>query len=765
MKKSLLLLFTAGLLSAVDVTQNIESIASPPEFTGGCNDVVSFALKQKPQLLSDQYFIGSAVDLGQDMKVSWQINSGGSFDGGGVIGKSTTSANCLKPELIEDQVKEKVDYYRQLLANKTNPLIDQIGATAAKDVGKSTSEKYVEDFTLKGDAKSADGFFGGFLQEIREPYQAAQTYIVLFFIVISLVSLGADWIFFNFGKLAKETNAGKVSTIEAFHRFAIGIPLLLIFYSNSGITTRAQDIFAAWVGEGSHLADALANKVHVSNAKYTVREIASTNGITANELEKKVRGKLLLEQKAIVDGEILASCFETYDINALKEVRRGKSDLIFPASPAEVGKTQWDFEQYYINNKGINQVTEDDLSPARYFSINSCAAAESSLRNYVKQAPALEKYFTQLENFDPEKLKYVVSGSMSKNITMGWTSIAMLPAQQAMQSQTSMLDTQVDKSGFDNVEFDFSADGFEKLYNSYENFSFSREIEGMSQRAAFLFVPGATGIYSTFNGVMEGLTTTAAAPAEITASAADKAVNSVSTAVGSIPVIGGLLSAGVSIVGGTAVGGVMKMIQIGKVVLKTIPPYYIATEAARIMVDSLVFVIPMLVAAVVITWWYVEVFAYMIMIPFAAAFAFGENAKANILQFIIKGVGLAFKPMLIVLSVFLAVKAAGMLEAITTGMISAQELAMVSQANAIYDHTQWSVTSPLAGWGQWIGSVMRAGLIQGVLFIAVAITKVFLISGIILKLPSFMLGLLNINADSNGGEAIASKISTVTKGI
>lgn len=766
MKLLILAMIAATVLNAADTTQNVDSVAVAPEFTGNCDNVVSFALGQKPALASEDYYVGSAVDVSQDMKVSWNIGSGGTFDGDGRVGKVTADANCLRPELIEGRVKSKVDQYQELLAQKTNPIIDQISSdaqTSAKE--KTTSDKYLDDFTFKTDKKVANSFFGDFLAEIKEPYYSAQTLIILVFLFLSLVSLGGDFIFYSLAKGVNSEVTTRTSGMEVAHRFAIGLPLLIILYGGgSSLTTRAQDLFAWFVGNSTTFANWLVNKVHVANAKYSIREISSSNGITANDLEKKVRGFVLLEEQANVNKAILDSCMQSYNIAELKELRKGESDLIFPSSPSEVGKSRSEFEYEYVLNRADQYGSETNVRPS-YFSTETCAAAEGAYRDYLVQKPKLESYFKQLTDFSQEKLRYIVSSGMQKNITMGWTSIALLPAQQAMQSQTSMIDSQIDKSGWDNVEFDFSASGFEKLYNSYQNFSFSRTVESMTQRAALLFVPGASGIYTTFNGVFEGLTSAAAAPAETVASGSEKAVSAAASAVNSIPVIGGLLSAGVSIVGGVAVGGAMKFIALGKVILKSIPPYYIATEAAKIMLQSLVYIVPMLVTAVVIAWWYVEVFAYMVMIPFAAAYAFGENAKANILQFIVKGVGIAFKPMLIVIVVFLAVKGAALLESISNGMITTQELAMVSQANAVLDKTDLSLNNPLAGWGEWLGSVMRAGMIQGVLFIAVVITKIFFISGVILKLPGFMLGLFNINSDGNGGEAIAQKISTVTKGI
>ncbi|DAB38843.1 MAG: hypothetical protein A2023_07160 [Sulfuricurvum sp. GWF2_44_89] len=116
MKSLILAIITTTVLGAADTTRNVDSLAVAPEFTGNCASIVSFALGQKPALASDDYYVESAVDVSQDMKVSWNIGSAGSFDGDGRVGKITSDANCLRPEVIEDRVKDKVSYYQKLLA-------------------------------------------------------------------------------------------------------------------------------------------------------------------------------------------------------------------------------------------------------------------------------------------------------------------------------------------------------------------------------------------------------------------------------------------------------------------------------------------------------------------------------------------------------------------------------------------------------------------------------------------------------------------------
>ncbi len=766
MRKFILPLILAAGISvnaASNVEVNVDDLVQKQEFHGSCDQLVKWALTSKPTLLSDDYQLGAAVSLTQDFKVSHRIGKG-TFDGDN-FKKVTVDANCLDQEAIDQKVQDGVQYYTDAIAAKTNPLIDQISNTAAQQSGKdSKSLSYVKDFTLQTDSKAANSFFGDFLKEIKEPYEAAQTYIVLIFVFLSLVALAGDWIFF---KLTKDGGAGKASTVEVFHRFAIGIPIFIILYGGSGgLTTRGQNIFAGWVAEGTDLADKLVNHVHVANAKYAVREISSQTGFTANELEKKLREAAIADEKAQVNANILQSCTQTWRVDEFKKLSKS-SDMMFSATPQTLKMPIYDFEMNYIKNKSAYTDEELDAKPAdAWFDIETCITAEKAYRSYIKDSTKRQAYFQTILDFSPEKVKYVVEKSLQKNIDMGWTSIALLPAQQAMQNQESTIDSQMDKSGWDNVnykgvDYDFSnapADvrTITSLATQTGNFSLSNTIESMTQRSAFLFVPGATGIYETFKNILDGTTSLATAPAEIAATGTE-AIAGGGGWLSKIPFLSDLVDAGSAMV--------LKIMEIGKKVIYTIAPFYIATEAAKILIESLVYIVPLLVAGVVIAWWYVEVFGYMIMIPFAAGYAFGENAKANIIQFILKGFALAFKPMLIVLAVFLAVKAAAVLEQITGGMISAQEMVMVAHANTVLDNTELSLTSPLAGWGQWLASTMRAGLIQGALFIALAIVKVFLQAGVILKFPSFALGLLNINADGGGGEAIASKISVMTKGI
>lgn len=765
MKKLLLSLLSVGLLSASDVSSSIDDVAQTPEFSGSCDKVVQWALTEKPTVTLNDYFVGDAVSFSQDLKVSRRVGKGG-FDGDNSIKSLTTQINCFKSDDVQKKIDESVEYYRRSIEDKTNPLINQIKNTATLESGKtSKSKQLVNDFTFQTDSKASDGFFGGFLEEIKSPYEAAQSYIVLFFILTSLVALGGEWIFYNFGKLVKSTSAGKASSIEVLHRFAVALPILFFFYAG-GPTTRVQNMFAGLVAEGTNLADALVTGVQVANAKHSIREISSKTGPTTKQLETKVRETVLANEQASINAGILQSCTETWRVDELKKYSKS-SDLMFSATPQKLQKSVSEFEMQFIKNKMPYTEEEYDKKPPQsWFTIETCGEAEKAYRTYLKAAPKRQKYFESVLDFNPQKVKFVVESSMSKNITLGWTSIALLPAQQAMQSQKNTIDAQMDKSAWDKanykgVDYDFTnapadVDTIKALATETGNFSISQTIESMTQRAAFLFVPGATGIYTTFKGLMEGVTNIATSSIQIAASTTE-AMASGDGWLSKIPGVAEIVRGGSKMI--------LKVIDLGRSAIYNIVPFYIATEAAKIMIESLVYIIPLLVSGVVIAWWYVEVFGYMIMIPFAAGYAFGENAKANIINFIVKGFGLAFKPMLIVLGVFLAVKAAAILEQITGGMISAQEMMMVSQANTVLDNTHWNLSNPLDGWGSWLASTMRAGLIQGVLFIALAIIKVVLMSSVIMKFPGFILGLMNINADTNAGESVASKISIMTKGI
>lgn len=757
-------LFFVSMLSAADVSVTVDDAAQMPQFDGSCGEVVNWALTQKPTIELNGYGVGGGVSLSQDLKISRRITKEGSFDGSGFKDISTI-ADCLKNESIEEEIKNKTDQYKQIIKDRTNPLIDHIQNTSDQYSGQKTSSReMVDTFAFK--ENNTNSFFSAFLSEVQSPYRAAQTYALYFFAFLALVGLGGEWIFYKAAKKFNSTSAAQTSTTTVFQRFAFGFAMLMIFYSGNP-TTNAQNIFAHWVGWGTDLADKLSSGAQVANAKYTVSNITSSTGPTATDLADKVKQKIIAEQKALINAQILQSCSETWRVDELRKYAKS-SDLMFSVTPQKLNKSVFEFEQQFIKNKMPYTEEEYDLAaPTSWFTIETCGEAEKAYRNYLSAAPKMDKYFETINNFSPDKVKVVIDKSMQKNITMGWTSIAMLPAQQAMQNQQSKIDAQLDKSAWDNanfkgIDYDFSnapADvkTIQAIATETGNFSIATGLESITQRAAFLFVPGTTGMYQVFNKVTEGAVDLVTATLQIAASTTEAIANGEGW-LSKIPFVA-------EVAGGGATA-LLKAIQIGRSVISTFVPYYLATEASKIIIESLVYILPLLVAGAVIAWWYVRVFAFMIAIPFIAAAAFFESGKVRIMNFVLKAFGLAFEPMLIVLAVLLAVFGASFLESITAGMITAQEMAMVSQANTVYDQTEWNlIDAPLAGFGAYIASVIKAGLIQGVLFIGLVIIKVGFISSVIVKLPGYVLGLLEVNDGENPGEAITNKMNTLTKGL
>lgn len=755
----------ASILSAADVSVTVDDVARMPEFSGTCGEVVNWALTQKPTIDLNGYAVGGGVSLSQDFKISRRITKEGSFDGAGFKDISAV-ADCLKSESLAEEIKSKTDQYTQVIRDKTNPLIDHISNTADYQSNKKTSSReMVDTFSFKAESSSSS-FFSSFLSEIQSPYRAAQTYALYFFALLAIIGLGGEWIFYKVAKKFGSISTSQTSTTTVFQRFAFGFLMLLIFYSGSP-TTRAQDMFAAWIGTGTDLADKLANGAQVANAKYTVANLASSTGPTATDLAKKVKEKVVAEQKALMNAQILQSCSETWRIDELKKYSKS-SDMMFSVTPQKLNKSVYEFEAEFVKNK--LPYTEEEYSqaaPSSWFTIETCAEAEKAYRNYLTAAPKLDKYFESINNFSPEKVKVVVDKSLQKNITMGWTSIALLPSQQAMQNQKSTIDAQIDKSPWDNsdfkgIDYDLSnapADvrTIQAIATETGNFSIRPALESMTQRAAFLFVPGTTGMYQVFNKVTEGAIDLVTSGLQIAASTTEAIANGEGW-LSKIPFVA-------EVAGGGATA-LLKAIQIGRSVISTFVPYYLATEASKIIIESLVYIIPLLVAGAVIAWWYIRVFGWAIASPFIAAAAFSESGKARIINFVIKGFALAFEPMLIVMAVMLAVFGSTMLENITAGMITTQELAMVAHANTVYDQTEWSLLdAPLAGFGAYLASVIQAGLIQGVLFIGLVIVKVGFISTVIAKFPGYVLSLLEVNDGENPGEAISSKINTLTKGL
>lgn len=746
MKKFIFYILSASIsLAAVEINTITDQV-NIPKFHGSCDQITSFALSNKPTVLTDDYYINRAVTINQDLSVSWRVDAADSYSTKIAEVTDPSGADCLSNDQIDQEVKDRTDQYVHALAEITNPLIQKIEAEAENgEKVETTAEKSAKSFMLQSSEGAADNtFFGKFYKRISGGYNEILTTLFLLFSFVGLVALALDTI------LQKEQNY----KTEWIRRFVIAIPIIFIFYANNGATTRAQDIFAWFVGKSTQAANAIANGAHVSNAETVIASISKPNGLNAKQIEGAVRESVIEDKKAQVNEAILSSCMQTYDTEAFKSYKNQKTSNIFPKSPSDLEKSDWDFENEFVKQSALNSGANED-SKNSYFSIQTCASAEAAYKKYKVEKPKRDAYFKKILDFSPEKIHVATVRTMKTNISMGWISVALLPAQQALMNETpSNLDKSTYQSAFDKIDMS----SIESLASSYTNFDFTRTMDSLAQRFSYFLVPGVSGIFDASKNLLSSTIDMAFTPVEASLTAVRDAATTPNIVTFIIP-------GAASVVTGTT-GAALKTLSNVKSVTANTGAFYIAAGAGKMIVESLVYLVIVAVSGLTIAMWYFEVLVYTVSLPFAVLYAFGANARENVTEIVVKGVGIALKPSLIVISILAATQVGSFFESITTMLITKQDLMLMSHAKAVFQNSEWSIANPLHGFSTWLSSTINHGLIEGVLFIVTAAAKIYLMAMIILKGPGTFLELFGRHIDTSSAvESISSKQSNYAKSI
>ena len=750
MKKFIFFLLAINLsLSAVDVNDINDQIKTPT-FKGSCDQLTTFALNNTPTLLTNDYLVDPAVTINSDLSVSWRIDAANSFSTKITDVTDKSGSDCLSNDQIDQQVKQRVDDYMASIKQKTSPLMRGIETEVSNGTKvETTAEKGVKSFMLQGGEGAADNtFFGKFYKRIQKHYDTLLATLFLSFSLFALLALLFDSIFKAFQKdLTYKT--------DWIRRIIIGSSIIIIFYSNGdSTTTRGQNIFAWLVGMSTQTANAIAGYAYTSNAESVISSISNRDGFNAKEIESEVRKSIIEDQKGSVNEAILSSCMQTYKTELFDSYRSQKTSNIFPKTPAELGKSDWEFNNEFLNKSALNSGADTD-SKDSYFSIQTCSNAEVAYKKYKIDKKQSDAYFQRILDFSPEKIHDATVKQMNTNISMGWISIALLPAQQALMNNTpSNLDKNTYQSAFDKIDMS----SVDAIASSYSNFDFTRTMDSLAQRFSYYLVPGVPGIFDASKSLLVSTIDMIFTPVEATLVAAKDAASTTNVVTFIIP------GAANAVTGTT--GAALKTISNVKSVMANTGAFFIASGAGKMIVESLVYLIIVGIAGLVIAMWHFEVLIYTIAIPFVALFAFSLNARETAIEFVIKGVGIALKPSLIVISILAAIQVGSFFESITTMLISNQDLMLMSHAKAVFTNTEWSLSNPLAGFGTWLSSAINAGLIQGVLFIVTAVAKIYLMAMIILRGPGMSLEFFGKHVDASSAiESISSKQSNYQRSI
>jgi len=670
---------------------------------------------------------------------------------------------CLKPTLqsvktetannlhnIDGQLNE---FYDSL------PEIDKRISEELKD-GVTVSAQYADTFTMftngKDANKSIDGikkntkisggfaekipFLGSFFNKIQGVYADIQTTAVLIIILGALYFLSTRWAFdeINWGD---SKQLGKLAI-----QFGGGALIVFFFlgaqYKNDAVYTHAHGYWSMLVQKGNTYASAIAGFAQYEEIRVGVK----TSGAAEfrDKVQKATEENLKFAVQSQAHAKILLGCAEQYDIIGLKTAQNQKSGgRIFPASYADAGSVN----EYDFNARFLKQTNTGTVAPTPYYSLSTCSQSEMAYRDIAKLKTANEAVIAAARNVSLRPIIENSKNMLKVSHEQGWTGIALLPANRAMSRGTSDIQKNLDKSAMDNVQLSGHQTGhsfdFKGLVEQMKNFDLQQTADSLGGRMAFMIVPGAAQWYQTVKDNGRAVIDLMALPIELPLIAGGKAAENAGV-VGQIVSGGGVGTAAVSATSAVA----LKTIDVGKNIASSFIAYYAATEIAKAAVENLIYLVIIGVAGLVIAFYHFEVLLYTLAIPFAAVFAFSKDQRIKVLQFLIKGVAIAVKPILIVISVMAAVYIADLFHSITYQLIESQNNMLVAQASSVYEKTEWSWSNPLAGLATMVASTIKNAIIHGILLIIAAVLEVYLIAKIIISGPSMFWGFFNVHGVS-----------------
>ncbi|MDD3465685.1 MAG: hypothetical protein PHE67_00930 [Campylobacterales bacterium] len=765
MRKILLLILTICAFGETIPTTSADKFLPPsidratlPKFNT-CLDAAS--LTTAPSLinvaLDENKNPNGKLDASRDIDISnglikyRVIKSGSSFSQKDIIEELTLPVEpCIKPSAssinaavaentksIEQQVgelynslPEMEDKLKKEFKDKKN-VSGQIGDVFTMFAGSDDENKSLQAFSNTNTNFGLSAklpYFASFFQKIRGAYnEVLITIFLLYVLVWALPEVIKHTTYNNHGFLAVDKSAWWVTSGSYI---GVGVVIFLFFWGgNPSQPSLAQGVWSMAVNESSRVASHITTIGQYEELRVGLK----TGGFEAQKqkIKEATEQNLKFKAQAPALAKVLVGCSEQYYIDDLKTRQKEPTGFIFPTTYDEVGST----DEYDFNANFLKQTNTGAVEATPHYSLTTCAQSERAYVELAKQKNINDATIAAAKNVD---IKPAVDNNeklLRLSYEQGWTSVALLPASRAMSKGTSDIQKNIDKSAMDNVQLSGHQTGhsfdFKGLVAQMKNFDLQRTADALGGRMAFMAVPGAQGYYQSIRDNGKAVIDLMALPVELPILAGGKAAENAGV-VGQVVSFGGVGTAAASSASAVA----LKTIDVGKNLAANFIAYYAATEIAKAAVENLVYLVIIGVAGLAIAFYFFEVLYYSLALPFGFIYAFQDNQRVKAIGFLIKGVKIATKPILLVISIMVAMYVADIFHSITFQLIEIQNNMLISQASSIYEKTEWSWSNPLAGLATLFASTIKNAIIHGSLLIIAALAEVYLISKIIISGPN-----------------------------
>lgn len=677
------LLFSSQIFAADEYFTSVQPYSNP-----SCSDLPEFALRNKPQSLENNYLVDSAVAVNQNFDIFYRV--------GEIVNDVTVEnfetlkvekAPCFSDENTKQKIAQLTSSYLSLLSSKTSGIrADEVNGDDKNNSSKAISQT----MTLN---PSSVGFWGKTYAEWRPIIEEAQGLFLLVSLLIALGFAAKSLLAKGAAKSLENSQNVNFGTEGGINQILIALTIIFIFYAGS--PSSGQSMFAWLSGMGSDSAAGITHKVQSANLNRAIQKSAEGS---ESKIEEMASESVILSQKIALNQQILGYCVDEYVVGQM--YKRG--GYIFPSVAAKD-----EMEAQYQLLKG--GTSGEGSRPNTFFSISTCAAAERALKADTQKLREVKKYFQNLQKWEPQELQKNVNAAQKINFSTGWMSIVYYPVQKHLSSGATNLDKRLAASAMDNTDFGGHQTGhsfdFKKFFEQFSNIDFSKTISSTSQGLVLVgFVPGGEQIYNLTKSFSNGI----------------------------INMITAIPQAGVN---AFTKGSGDTLFENGKTAVSSIVSFYVAVDIMQFVVDNLPLIVLLVIGCIAVSLYLFELLTYTLSVPFAIVWAFSPHAREKITEFIGKGVAVAIKPVLIVISITAATEIVDFYRDLITPNLAHLTSALDGATKAKLAATEWSLSAPLAGLGSYIFGLMKNGILSGIIYIVSLVAETWLAAKLIISGP------------------------------
>lgn len=607
-------------------------------------------------------------------------------------------------------------------------------------------------------------FIMNFLNEYNDVMLIGKTFI--FFTVVPLT--------IGFTVLSKLTKY--VSDINDFddiaERIILGIATMFIFFfSTTNIKiddehkisqTNFHQLIRPVLYKGAYLADLAGQSATKAYLKYKLRDV----GLAPIDIvNSTIREKVKLENEQEVYSDIAEACANTYNTEALKQyvgVTVGLNQTYPPSEnlkrySSQIGNDTYTnfYNKTFLKNEGL--IKANNLP-----SVSFCYQSE---RKFLENKEKIKDYEYLIKGYQlsnqnngmKKQLELLANIQFRNDVELGFASLPLLATTSIFIDRMGIFENpQGERLDKEQLLKDYRHSGGYKIGDIAENDGWwDSSIYWVFSNLPYMMLPTAE---STKNTIFDLLYTEDDERKSKTV--VEKMMGGVSSTIGAVKsgyagIIKKILS--------QLTGDMLKsktFITLVSTLLTIVIMMYIVSYLPVVAIATASFM--------VIAFYYLSVEVYYLAVPFLIAFAFATSQADLIKNFMRVGLILAFKPLLIVISVVLALFAKDFFENINTVLVNWQFEPMFALTESIdliaegQDGWWNTITKSISNTSTYLFSDFGLIFFKGFLLIGNSVVGVAVVFYLVLNGANMILDMFgvregNVDVQSGIGQSVDSK--------